>query len=138
MEMIGEYRITKVMSLPEDGFGLVYIPIDDAIAREKDDHDRLELQRLKNWILTIYEDGSLVYGMDIPEGIPEEEIKKAEKIGRIKDGRFILEEQQGKIEDGEIYMHDERKMLTGEEWVKISTEDPNIISNFTYIFEKIK
>lgn len=136
MNFVGDYKLSKVIRMSDEG--VTFIAVDEAIALEDDPHSKQELQRSKNAILTVCEDGKALYHMPIPEGVPAEEIAKAEASGRIYNGDFLFEEQQIKIENDALYLYDRSQFLTGEEWVKVSTDVEGELNMVTMIYNKIQ
>ncbi len=135
MSFAGEYVVDKVMSMGEGGF--VLLPIDEAKAKLDDPHDIQEMEKMKNMVLTVEEDGSAYMGMPIPEGTPQAEIDKAVSRGmEVKDGCLIIEKMQTKAEGNDLFMYDRQQMLTGEEWVKITTENEGELNLIMYTYKR--
>ncbi len=137
MGYVGDYKVTKVLRMKSDDSGFGMVPIEEAIAAEEDPHDKSEMERDRDTILSIEEDGSLFFHMPIPEGVPEEEIKKAEEAGMVVNGQIAVERIPGKEENGDFFMQDASKFLTGEEWVKMNTENPGELTMIMKLYQKI-
>jgi len=135
MGFAGDYKLYQMMGYdPEKG--MVYVDLETYEKQFVEEGDEVEFERNKNTELHVCEDGNMLMTMAIPEGAPEEEIKKAEAAGRIVDGRFVVDRIEGKIEDGNIYMHDPSKMMTGEEWIKVNTDNEGEINLLSVIYRK--
>lgn len=123
MNLFGNYKLSKMMSMGDEKVEFV----DAAVLLQKMEEsgeDPREVQHMKfqmNTIMTVTED-EMVYRMPIPEDVPQDEIEKMTKAGRIVDDMIVLERTKCKIKDGDLYMHDRSTFLAGTEWVKISTD----------------
>lgn len=141
MNFSGDYKLTKMMTCVEDDSEkpFVMISIDEVIEKTEDEHEKQQMEMLKNTVLTVAADGAMTYHMPIPEGSPADEIEEARAKGLIdENGEYIVERQQGKIENDALYLYDKNKFFTGEEWVKISTDVEGELKMFTSLYEKIK
>lgn len=141
MSAVGVYKLTKMMSPVEnpgpDEKAIRMAPVEEILASETDPDELERLKRDLSMQIIITEDGQMLYGMPIPEGTPEEEIKKAEARGMIKDNYVIFDSGKIKYEGTDLYMYDKSRFLTGEEWVKISTEKEDELNLVMQIYNKI-
>jgi len=136
----GFYKISKMLQFGENG--KCYVDAAEFLEKLKNedpDEYRHEAKTLGMGLL-VAEDGSTKNTMDIPEGVTEEEIQKeVEENGLvIENGKIILEEGKTKVENGELYMYDESKFLTGEEWVKVSTDVEDELNFIMYIYKLVE
>lgn len=141
MFVAGDYKISKVIRMKEEG-GVYYIDVEEYLKTlESECDDPREIAHEKQELSAITEftkDGRVIVKFPIPEGTTQEEIDDAIKHGaNVKDGYVLQESGQGKVENGEFYLHDESMFLTGEEWVKISTDTKGEINMITYIYSLI-
>lgn len=134
MSFIGDYKVTTVRKLKDDDSGFEWVSVS-----EIDVNSNLygSLANMFNTTITIKEDGQMIYHMPIPEGVSKEEIKAAEEKGMIVNGEVVVDKKVVKIEDGNIYMQDASKILTGEEWVKINTENEGELDFVLIKYKKI-
>ena len=137
MSYAGDYRIKEGPAFTEDG--IVMKPFAELIAAEEDEDEIAELKKMEKTILRITEDGKMINVMPIPEGTPQEEIDKAKAMGRVTDDNMVLLEARNnvKFEDGNIYLSDPHKMLTGDEWVKLNTDVEGELNMVMYTYQKI-
>ena len=125
MNYTGNYRITKTMSMKEDGSGFELADIDALLANPQDEDDEENLNNLKNTFYRIEESGELITYVPIPEGVSKKDIEDAKKAGMLccnDTGVRVGKSKQVKFEGDDIFLYDEQKMLNGEEWVKLNTD----------------
>lgn len=136
MKFVGTYKIYKMIQNMGDHMELV--DVESVLASKTEPDEIRELQRSINQMLYITEDGLAYTVMPIPEGAPKEEIEKAEAAGQIINGMVKLGRPTNvKEEDGALYFEDPSRVLTGEEWFKVSTEVEGEINMVTMAYMKI-
>lgn len=135
MNFAGQYKLSKVRHMNEDESAIVYMDVEKVLAMKTDEFERRELQRDMDTLLSVAENGCMSFLLPLPPDVPEEEIKKAGM--EIIDGMVKTRDEEGKIENGALYMHDKHMFLTGEEWVKISTDVEGELDLVTMYYKKV-
>lgn len=143
MSAVGVYKLTKVMAPvaePEaDKPAFELITVEEQLENlKKNDPDEVEqFERIMSAHIIISEDGKMVMGIPIPADAPEEEVQRARERGRIYEEHLLMELYRIKYEGDDLYMYDSNQMLTGEEWVKISTENEGELNLIMQVYNKI-
>lgn len=125
MELIGRYRIAKMISFIDDKMGyFTREEIMDAMqkrvaAGEEDQHEADQLSMIFDGIVEFTEDFKVKTWFKIPEGISEEELQQAVEsgeVGEISDGYFLDSKVKNwKEEDGKFfYDTEQQRELLGE------------------------
>ena len=134
----GDYRISKTMGMNEEKQCFELVDIQTVIDAAEDEDDRRETEQMAAMILRIDENGKCTYLSPIPDTVTDAEIEEAKADGARIEGRMIItDEKDGKVENGELFIHDEQKMLTGEEWVKVSTDVDGELNMVMAVYSKI-
>ncbi len=111
MSAVGVYKLTKVMA---------------PVAEPEADKPAFEL-------ITVEEQLE-----NLKKNDPDE-VEQFERImrGRIYEEHLLMELYRIKYEGDDLYMYDSNQMLTGEEWVKISTENEGELNLIMQVYNKI-
>ena len=146
-DIVGSYCVYKAMAYNGKSFGLA--TYDEAVAVAKSNPDNADdmLEMVEQSFGTVYEftaDHMVVAWSKIPEGVTEEEIKKAQEAGEIdevKDGRFRRGGQPWKAVDGK-YFYDtgEHREVFGEvqsSWDELKFDEEGLM-DFSQGMVKLK
>ena len=135
----GDYKMATMKAMNEEELKFESVDIQVLIDRTEDEDDKEDFIRQANVILRVSDEGVCTYLSPIPDSVPKEEIDKAIEAGeKVIDGKYLVtQETEGKVENGELFIYDDNKMLTGEEWVKVSTDDPEILDFIMATYKKI-
>lgn len=137
MSFAGDYRLASMKKLKSDDSGFEDVAIEVILAEKEKDEPDNSIDNIYRTIITITEEGEMIYHMPIPEGVPEDQIEAAKAKGFVVNGEFVVDRKMLKMEDGNIYMQDTSKFLTGDEWVKINTENEGELNLVLMKYKKI-
>ncbi|MDD6879322.1 MAG: hypothetical protein PUD59_03715 [bacterium] len=112
MEIVGKYRIARIMTMVGTDFG--FFTADDVLADlnkklgagEIEEDDIAESMSMFNSFIEFTPDHKVKSWAKLPEGVSDEEIKAAVEAGQISevsDGYFVSDEKEWKEEDGKFY-----------------------------------
>lgn len=139
MSFVGEYKIFEMVLRMDEKKGLVLGTPQEALENCKSEDDRISMQKNIDTVIIITEDNKAQYAYPIPEGTSQEDIDSAIADGCvIVDGKLVVEEIECKVEDGALYLWDESAFMTGSQWAKISTDDPEVLDLISMKYKKVR
>lgn len=134
MNFAGDYKLATVKQLKADRSGFEQVPVTEL---DMSSEAAQSMAYMLQSILTITEEGEMITHMPLPEGAPADEIAQAEAAGRIWNGDYLLDRKAVKFEGGNVYMNDSSKFLTGEEWVKLNTDNEGELNMITMSYQRV-
>ncbi len=138
MGFVGTYKAVKILQRDENG--IVFKDVDEVLANTTDDGMKHTIEQTVRTLIIVDENANINRAMEIPEGTPAEQIEGAKQHGMSvsADGKYMITKtEQGKVEDGVLYLYDAGKLLNGEEWVKISTDNDGELNMISAIYKMI-
>lgn len=138
MAFDGIYKVIKARKMVE-GQGFVFEDAEKILQETTNPDEKRNLERTFNTLVIIDEAANIKQAMEIPANTPAEEIEKAKSQGTvIVDEKYVvMKTNEGKVENGELFYHDQSKFMTGEEWVKISTDVEDELNMVFAIYKRI-
>ena len=139
-EIVGIYRVEKVMTMVGEDFGLYTLEEVQADLDRKQAAGELEEEEREEYLkafaaqIEVTENGEILEWMPIPAGVPQEAIDEALAAGEIKavrDGFFCMQSRPWKyVKGGFYYDTGEHRELFGEvqsSWDELKEDENGLI-----------